>query len=327
MLLRDRLLARLNEMGKTPDYVRLAAEVLGIQNTPPALAKRLVEQALVVEDRREAWLRRGEQICQAAPSLPGVYVLRDDDGRALYVGKANNLRRRLRTHFAARRWRSVKAKFARATHAEWRVVGSEIEALVREAALIRRLAPAVNVQVGTPHEDGRAVPAAIRRDTVVVLPSAVEGAVELLAVRMSGPVAQVRVRRDGTGLRAAVTRVWQFFQPGAWGDDERISSHAGDTALSQDGRPSSAGGTTHASASEQSQEHELPQAFVVADCAPLVWTWLTGRGSSATRLDPHDATGREFERRVRLVLRDDSLFSNRIVVLRSGRRTRAVDGR
>ena len=31
MLLRDRLLARMREMGETPDHVRLAAEVLGIR--------------------------------------------------------------------------------------------------------------------------------------------------------------------------------------------------------------------------------------------------------------------------------------------------------
>ena len=39
---------------------------------------------------------------------PGVYVLKDADGRALYVGKAVNLRRRLRAHFADRRWRALK---------------------------------------------------------------------------------------------------------------------------------------------------------------------------------------------------------------------------
>ena len=66
MLLRDRLRARLNEMGDAPDYPRLAAEVLGIRNAPFELARRLVSQALVLEDRqdavaarRRARLRRG----------------------------------------------------------------------------------------------------------------------------------------------------------------------------------------------------------------------------------------------------------------------------
>ena len=58
-------------------------------------------------------------------------------GTVLYVGKAINLRRRLRSHFAARRWRGLKAPLARADGAEWHEVGSELEALLREATLIR----------------------------------------------------------------------------------------------------------------------------------------------------------------------------------------------
>src|SRR5689334_14186893 len=118
MLLRDRLRARLAEMGDQPDYVRLAEEVLGIRNVPNELARRLVSKELVVEDRREEWLRIGERICAAAPTTAGVYLLRDASGAALYVGKAINVRRRLKTHFAGRRWRTLKPEFARATAAE-----------------------------------------------------------------------------------------------------------------------------------------------------------------------------------------------------------------
>ena len=58
-MLRDRLLARLAEMGDAPDHQRLAAEVLGIRGAPPELARRLVAQALVVEDRRDDVAPRG----------------------------------------------------------------------------------------------------------------------------------------------------------------------------------------------------------------------------------------------------------------------------
>ena len=119
-MLRDKLLARLREMGDAPDHRRLAAEVLGIRGASDELARRLVAQALVVEDRREVWRRAGERICRdGAVRCPGVYVLRDEDGRALYVGKAVNLRRRLRAHFADRRWRAIKPGLARAADAEW----------------------------------------------------------------------------------------------------------------------------------------------------------------------------------------------------------------
>src|SRR3954470_22594292 len=103
-MLRDKLLARLADTRGAPDHQRLAAEVLGIRNAPPDLARRLVAQALVIEERQEGWRRTGERVCAAAPAVPGVYVLRDDQGGALYVGKATNLRRRLRAHFARRRW-------------------------------------------------------------------------------------------------------------------------------------------------------------------------------------------------------------------------------
>ncbi len=288
MLLRDRLLARIATMGDAPDYVVLAAEVLGIRNAPPGLAKRLVDQALVVEDRREAWLATGQRLCADAPAVPGVYVLRDAGGRALYVGKANNIRRRLQTHFAARRWRHLKPGFARAVAVEWHPVGSEIEALLLEAEWIAALTPLANVQVRAPAMDRRAVPAALLRDTLLVLPSAAEGAVELLAARVDGTVLLQRAVRDGKGLVARTTALRRFF--------------AGETV------------------DVQPQDRRI-----VAGLAPLVFSWLAGRGASATRLDPHDVpSARELQRRLQLLFDDTQLFSERLVVIRSTTPSRAA---
>ena len=151
MLLRDRLLARLAEMGDAPDHQRLAAEVLGIRNAPPELARRLVAQALVVEDRREAWRRTGERHLRRRRRRRRASTCCATRRRArCIVGKAINLRRRLRAHFAERRWRGLKAPLRARAGAEWHVVGSEIEALLREASLIDELRPVVNVQIGAP---------------------------------------------------------------------------------------------------------------------------------------------------------------------------------
>jgi len=212
MLLRDRLLARLAGMGAAPDYPRLAAEVLGIRNAPPELARRLVSQALVVEDRREAWERVGERICRDAPVTPGVYVLNDDAGRPIYVGKAVNVRRRLRAHFAGRRWRALTAEMTRVADAEWTEVGSELEALLREASLIHELKPTVNVQVGAPQLDTRAVPRSIVRDVLLVLPSAEPESVELIGARVEGPWMIQRTRRSGADLAVHAQRVLRFFR-------------------------------------------------------------------------------------------------------------------
>ena len=198
-------------MGESPDYARLAADVLGIRNAPPELARRLVAQALVVEDRRDVWRRTGEHLCDAAPTAPGVYILRDAAGQALYVGKAVNLRRRLRSHFAPRVWRGLKAPLARVAGAEWECVGSELEALLREATLIRDLQPAVNVQVGPPALATREVASSVVRDVIVVVPSIDGESAELVAARVTGESLQQRTRRDGADLAVHARRLFRFF--------------------------------------------------------------------------------------------------------------------
>ena len=198
-------------MGDSPDHQSLAAEVLGIRGAPPELARRLVAQALVLEDRRDVWRRAGERICGDAPATPGIYVLKDADGRALYVGKANNLRRRLRAHFAARRWRALKPEMSRAADAEWREVGSEIEALLREAALIQELQPPVNVQTAAPALSTREVPHALVRDVLVIAPSIEDDSVELIGAAVDGRWMIQRTRRSGADLAVHTQRAMRFF--------------------------------------------------------------------------------------------------------------------
>jgi predicted GIY-YIG superfamily endonuclease len=210
-MLRDRLIARIAEMGDAPDHQRLAAEVLGIRGAPPELARRLVAQALVLEDRRDTWRRDGERICRDAPATPGVYILKDPNGRALYVGKANHLRRRLRAHFAERRWRALKPEMSRAADAEWREVGSELEALLREASLIEELHPPVNVQTAAPALSTRDVPHVLVRDVVVLVPSVEPDSVELVTASVDGRWMIQRTRRNGADLAVHAQRVMRFF--------------------------------------------------------------------------------------------------------------------
>jgi predicted GIY-YIG superfamily endonuclease len=279
-MLRDKLLARLAEMGDAPDHQKLAAEVLGIRGAPPELARRLVAQALVLEDRRQVWRRAGERICRDAPPTPGVYVLKDGDGRALYVGKAVHLRRRLRAHFADRRWRALKPGMSRAADAEWQEVGSEIEALLREAALIRALQPPVNVQTAAPDPDTRSVPRALWRDVVVVQPSIEADSVELIVAAADGRWLIQRTRRNGADLAVHARRIMTFFR-GA-NDERRTTNH----------------------------ERRTPRS---PRLAPLVFSWLAGRGAAATRLDPHDAASpKHLQSRLAALLGDDRLFGERL---------------
>jgi predicted GIY-YIG superfamily endonuclease len=277
-MLRDKLLARLAEMGDAPDHQQLAAEVLGIRGAPPELARKLVAQALVLEDRRDSWRRAGERICRDAPATPGVYVLKDADGRALYVGKAVHLRRRLRAHFADRRWRALKPEMSRAADAEWREVGSEIEALLREAALIDELQPPVNVQIAAPVLDARDVPNALRRDVLVLQPSIEPDSVELIGAAVDGRWMIQRTRRNGADLAVHARRLGTFFSL----SERRTSNHERRTTR-------------------------------VSLLSPVVFSWRTGRGGTATRLDPHDiASAKQLQERLAALFADDRLFVERL---------------
>jgi excinuclease ABC subunit C len=83
------------------------------------------------------------------PSAPGAYLLRDDTGSILYIGKAKSLRNRVRSYFRRDRNRGVRLHelALRATQLETIVVDSEAEALILEANLIREHRPPYNIQL------------------------------------------------------------------------------------------------------------------------------------------------------------------------------------
>jgi DNA polymerase-3 subunit epsilon len=82
-----------------------------------------------------------------APTRPGVYVFRDERGQALYVGRARDLRARLRSYFRSERQRpAVEAALTAVDRVEWTVLGSELEAALEELRLIRELRPPANAR-------------------------------------------------------------------------------------------------------------------------------------------------------------------------------------
>ena len=86
---------------------------------------------------------------ESLPAGPGVYQHKDPEGKVLYVGKAKNLRNRVRQYF--QRSRAVEPRIeqmlSRATDLEIIVTDSEVEALILEANLIKRLKPRYNVNL------------------------------------------------------------------------------------------------------------------------------------------------------------------------------------
>jgi hypothetical protein len=86
-----------------------------------------------------------------APQRPGVYVFRDAHGRPLYVGRARDLRARLRSYFTGDRQRpAVEAALGALAAVEWRELGSELEAALEELRLLRELRPPANARSARP---------------------------------------------------------------------------------------------------------------------------------------------------------------------------------
>jgi len=83
------------------------------------------------------------------PTRPGVYLLRDSRGRIIYVGKARNLRSRLRAYTGAGEPPDAKVRLLRDKLAgyDFIVTGSETEALILESNLIKEHRPRYNVKL------------------------------------------------------------------------------------------------------------------------------------------------------------------------------------
>ena len=83
------------------------------------------------------------------PIYPGVYRFMDDKGVIIYIGKAKNLRSRVRSYFQKSKSQSTKnlTMIRHISDLEWIVVRSEVEALLTEANLIKQHAPRYNVMM------------------------------------------------------------------------------------------------------------------------------------------------------------------------------------
>ena len=107
-------------------------------------ARRLSDlRALAAPRKRRVYGKRS--LANGAPTRPGVYLFRDRHDQVLYVGRARDLRARLRSYFRSDRQRpSVEAALHALDRIEWRVLGSEVEAAFEELRLIRELQPPAN---------------------------------------------------------------------------------------------------------------------------------------------------------------------------------------
>lgn len=86
---------------------------------------------------------------ESLPTGPGVYRWKDKNGRVIYVGKAVNLRNRVRSYVREDKNRSPKvaAMMRHAEDLDITMTGTEMEALILECNLIKELHPKYNISL------------------------------------------------------------------------------------------------------------------------------------------------------------------------------------
>jgi excinuclease ABC subunit C len=133
-------------------------------------------------------------ILDTLPQKPGCYLMKDEAGKVIYVGKAINLRSRVRSYFQTGADHTPKTEKLVQTIAdiEWILVGSELEALILEMNLIKRYRPHFNIRL----KDDKRYP--------------------YILVRWADPYPKVAVtrtmERDGNRYFGPYTSVWAVHQ-------------------------------------------------------------------------------------------------------------------
>ena len=81
------------------------------------------------------------------PQLPGVYIMKDNRGEIIYVGKSKNLKNRVGSYFRGFNSHAPKVQtmVINIQEFEYIITDSEMEALILEANLIKKHLPRFNI--------------------------------------------------------------------------------------------------------------------------------------------------------------------------------------
>lgn len=92
-------------------------------------------------------IERGE--VKPPPDSPGVYLIKDLSGKIIYIGKASSLKRRVSSYLSMSTATDAKttALKERASDLDYIITGSEEEALILEASLVKIHKPRFNVRL------------------------------------------------------------------------------------------------------------------------------------------------------------------------------------
>lgn len=123
------------------------------------LVKRAQAQGLTTWEQLAAYARQStrvnfgyydfdERFVEQLPETPGVYLMKNAKGKVIYVGKAANLRKRVQSYFRQPTAEDLKLQLQQAElkTLHYEIHDTELDALLREQALIRRFMPVLNRQ-------------------------------------------------------------------------------------------------------------------------------------------------------------------------------------
>ncbi|MEI6499294.1 MAG: GIY-YIG nuclease family protein [bacterium] len=119
---------------------------------------------------------------KSLPNTPGVYHFLDAEGVVLYVGKAKNLKNRLKQYFLKDLGRgpAIEQMVVLANDIKWIETESEIEAVILEAELIKKLKPKYNIRL---KDDKSFLAIRIAKNTSKTEPQIIFPIVELVRYR------------------------------------------------------------------------------------------------------------------------------------------------
>jgi DNA polymerase III epsilon subunit family exonuclease len=134
-----------------PDAQATAEVLLALIGLAQERGARTVADLVALSATRTRRVFDKRHLAHGAPPRPGVYSFYDRNGQLLYVGRARDLRARLRSYFRSDRQRpAVEAALGAVERIEWQVLGSELEAALVELRTIRELRPPANARVARP---------------------------------------------------------------------------------------------------------------------------------------------------------------------------------
>ena len=148
--------------------IETLAQLREIMQQRSSSSRRVVPGA-TIQDRPTGSIYLNPAWRREFPSRPGVYLMKDDQGEVIYVGKAKSLKERLASYYhqPLGYTRKMDGLLELVQEIETRVLGSELEALLVESQLIKQLQPRFNVQLRNyePIPLSRSMAAPIRAST------------------------------------------------------------------------------------------------------------------------------------------------------------------